>query len=541
MLKTKAIAPLFIALALALSPALALSGCSQAKPGATSAIPAKSYGGTFVYALAQDITNLAPVLAQDAASTTVSYQIHEGLTRYEGNYKIVGALASSWEVSQDGKTWTFRLRDKVKWHDGHPFTSADVKFTYEKLLDPATKSPRRKSYAFIKDIQTPDPLTVRFVLSEPHGPFLDKATLGIMAKHHFDQVGNLDKYNQSPLGTGPFKFKEWVPDERLVLEANTSYWLGRPYLDKVIFKPVPEASARVTALKKGEVHYVWGISPDEFRKIEGSDHLELFRVPALSFAYLALNNQNSLFRDVRVKEAFLRAIDRPAVIRDALGGFAVVAAGPYSPVNEYYYNGAVKRFAYDPDAARKSLDEAGYKPGRDQIRQIGTTSLAKRLEFTAIVRSGDETWKTIAMMCQKWFLDIGVKMNIEYVDWTTLNRRLDERSYEAAMLSFSPGPDPDQFNLWHSSAVDGGYNDWRYVNPDVDKLLEQGRKESEPTKRRLVYAKIQEILAQDVATIWLYHPQVLSAMDTKFKGMAAEPMGQDRYLYKVYEAKAATK
>jgi len=267
---------------------------------------------------------------------------------------------------------------------------------------------------------------------------------------------------------------------------------------------------------------------------------EMFKVPSLSFAYLAINNEHSLFRDIRVREALASAIDRNAVVKEVLSGMAIVATGPISPVNEQYYNGEVKKFGYNPERAKKLLEDAGYKPGKDQILQ---NSLNKKLEFTAIIRAGDPVWKTIANMVQKWFLDIGVKMNIEYLDWGLMNQRLDERNYEAAMLSFAPSPDPDQFNLWHSSAIDGGWNDWCYFNPEVDKLLEQGRRESDTLKRRDIYRKVQDVLASDVATIWMYHPLNLSALDTKFKGMAPEPMGQDRYLHKVYQTdlKPATK
>ncbi len=512
---------------------LAFVGCQAPKPGASETAPKKAYGGNFIYALNADVLNIVPFLAQDIPSITVCYQIHEGLVRYEGNYKIVGALAESWEVSPDGKTWTFHLRDKVVWHDMVPFTSQDVQYTYDTLLDAKTMSPLRNQYSFIKEVSTPDALTVKFVLQESRGDFLDKATLGIVAKHHMEKLGDLRKYRKQPLGTGPFKFKEWVEDDKIVLEANTSHWLGRPYLDKVTFRIMPDVSARISALEKGEVQYAWAIPPEEFRKLESQGGLQLLRYPSLSFAYLALNNQNLLFKDGRVREALAWALDKNAIIKDVLRGLAVPAYGPFSPVNEYYYNPSVKQFGYGPEQSRRLLDEAGFKPGKDQIRQ---NVLGKRLEFTVLVRDGDDTWKTIANMCQKWLLDIGVKMNIEYVHWTTLNQMLDERSYEAAMLSFAPGIDPDQYNLWHSSSIASGYNDWCYSNPDVDKLLEQGRKQSEPAQRKVIYSKIQEALASEVAAIWLYHPMVLSAVDKSFEGMVAQPMGQDRYLYRVYQA-----
>jgi len=301
----------------------------------------------------------------------------------------------------------------------------------------------------------------------------------------------------------------------------------------VVFRPIDDWQTRLEAFAKAEVHYVSGVSFEHLKSIEAKERFTLYKVPALSFAYLGLNNRNQLFRDIRVREALSYAVDQNAIIREALGGYAFAAYGPYSPANEYYHNPGVKKFGYNPEMARQLLDAAGYKLSKDQIRQ---NVLGNRLEFSVMLRAGDDTWAHIASMCQKWFLEIGVKMNLEYVDWGTMNKRLDEREYEAAMLTFVPGPDPDQYMLWHSSAIHGGYNDWCYTNPDVDKLLELGRNQSEQPLRRDTYFQVQEVLAADVPAVWLYHPYTICLLNEKFKGMTPEPMGQHSYLHRVYEA-----
>lgn len=488
---------------------------------------------TFVYALNSDIVNLLPVKLTNVTSSTVSFQIHEPLVKYEDTYEEVKpALATEWSMDPSGLSWTFKLRPNVKWHDGQEFTSEDVKYTYETLLDPATKSVRRANYQVIESIETPDPLTVIFHLSEPHGPFLDKMNqIAIMAKHHVEVVG-LDNYNNQAIGTGPFKMVEWVPDDHVKLEANTEYWGGTPAIKTLVFKPIPEASVRAMALEKGEVHYAYNLTAEDYQKALDSGKISGFSVQSLAFAYFGHNNRNSLFADKQVRQALAYAVDKESIVRDVHKDAASVGAGPIAPSNGNWANPNIVQYSYNPEKAKQLLAEAGWVAGSDGI----LVKDGKPFSFSVIIGTGDEIMRNQAVLIQKWFKDVGIDLKLEFLDWSVMNDRLDNREYEAMMLSMTPSPDPDQYNFWHSTAIDSGFNDWCYSNEQVDELLEQGRRETDPAKRKAIYDQVQAILAEDVAAVFLYHPKVLSGLSNDFTGMTEGPAGQYPLLYKVTPA-----
>lgn len=487
-----------------------------------------SASNTFVYGNDADIVNIAPILLTNTVSSVVSYQIHEPLVKYEGNYELKPALATEWSTSEDGLTWTFRLRPDVKWHDGEAFTSEDVKYTYELMLDPATKSLRRQNFLIIDEIDASDPLTVVFHLNEPHGPFLDKMTqIPIMAAHHTPGVG-LENYNMNPMGTGPFKFKEWVPDDHVTLVANEDYWGGKPEIETLVFKPIPEPSVRAMALSKGEIDYANNLTSEDFANLQQSKKVQAFSIPQLRFAYLGQNNRYWLFQDKKVRQAMAYAVDKQTIIDDVYKGAARPSVGPYAAINEAWHNPSVKSFDYNPDLSRQLLAEAGWTPGTDGVL---VNSKGQRFSFSVLIATGDQLMNNQAVLLQRWLSEVGIEMKLEFLDRAVMYDRLDARDYEAMMLSMGTTPEPDQYNSWHSSAIDNGFNDWCYSNPQVDRLLEQGRRESDPAVRKQIYDQVQGILAEDVAAIWLYHPNTLSALNSNFSGMTEEPAGQYQYLY----------
>lgn len=513
---------LLVALVLGLSLSFVLTGCSSGGKNSLT-------NDQFVYALDSDIVNLAPVIITNAVSTTVSAQIHESLVKYEGNYVLTPSLATDWSVSDDGLAWTFNLRPNVKWHDGEDFTSEDVKYTYEKVLDPETKSVRRNNYVMIESIETPDPLQVVFHLNEPHGPFLDKmATIMIMAAH-LEKPDLLETYNFSPVGTGPFVFVEWVPDDHVTLKANENYWGGKPALEKVVFKPIPEPSVRAMALSKGEVNYAAGLTAEDFATLQQNGKVTTFSIPQLRYAYLGQNNQHPLFQDLKVRQAMAHAIDKQTIIDDIMQGAAVPATGMIAPINSEWYNPNVKQYEYNPERAKQLLAEAGWTPGDDGI----LVKNGQRFSFTTRMDSGNQQGTNQAVLLQNWLKAVGIEMHLEPLDRSLFYDYLDNRDYEGMMLSMGPSPDPDQYNFWHSSSIWSGFNDWCYSNSQVDALLEQGRVESDPEVRKEIYDQVQAIMAEDVATLWLYHPNTLSAITKGYTGMTAEPAGQYQYLYKV--------
>jgi peptide/nickel transport system substrate-binding protein len=508
-----------------------LFGCNQtpAPTPTPTPTPAKT---TLTIGSAYDIINLVPFLSTDSPSGDVHNLIHEGLVGYVDNYVMVPKLAETWTTSTDGLTWTFNLRKNVKFHDGSAFTSADVKFTFEQILNPDIKSNNYKNYTIIKSMDTPDANTIVFHLASPFAPFLDRMTMGIISKTYVEakkfNTTNYNGYNLAPVGTGAWKLTEWKPETSLTLAANKDYWGTKPTLEKVIFKPIPEASVRLIAFENGEVDYVSAISPDDVTRLASkADKFTVFTYPQLRFAYLAWNNQYEVFQDKALRQALTYATDKDTIIESVLNGFGVKANATYAP-NHGYYNELKELYPYDPAKAIKTLEDAGYKKGTDGI-YVSPTGL--KASFETMVNSSDETFTQVALLLQQWFKAVGVEMNIKTMEKSAMYDIMDKvildgadnATYQSMVGSMGVPSDPDQTRYLHS---EGGLNDYRYMNDTVNALLEKGQKESDPVKRAAIYKELQEYIAEDLPMLFLYFTVANNAMSAQFTGLNATPFGQ---------------
>jgi peptide/nickel transport system substrate-binding protein len=263
-----------------------------------------AYGDTIIEASIGDASYLNPILASDSASGDINGYVYNGLVKYDKNLKLVGELAESWDISEDGLVITFHLRKNVNWHDGEPFTSKDVKFTYEKLVNPNTRTPYASDYLMIDRLEIVDPYTVKIIYKEPFSPGLESWGMGIISQHIFEK-GDFNNHpaNRHPIGTGPYRFVEWKTDERIVLEANEDYFEGRPYIDRIIYRIVPDQAVQFLELRKGTIDTM-GLTPDQFQKEAVSkeflDKFNKFRYPSFGYTYFGYNLKNPLFKDKRV-------------------------------------------------------------------------------------------------------------------------------------------------------------------------------------------------------------------------------------------------
>ncbi len=521
----------FATLLVLLLVAAMLVGCNQtpAPTPTPTPTPAKT---TLTIGSAYDIINLVPFLSTDSPSGDVHSLIHEGLVGYKDNYEMVPKLATTWETSTDGLTWTFHLREGVKFHDGSAFTSADVKFTYEQILNPDVKSNNYKNYTIIESMETPDAKTIVFHLKSQFAPFLDRMTMGIISKTYVEAKGfstnNYNGYNLAPVGTGPWKLTQWVPETSLTLSANKDYWGTKPTLEKVIFKPIPEASVRLIAFENGEVDYVSAISPDDVARLAAkTDKFTVFTYPQLRFAYLAWNNQYEVFQDKALRQALTYATDKDTIIESVLNSYGVQANATYAP-NHGYYHEVEEKYPYDPAKAIKTLEDAGYKKGADGI-YVSPTGL--KASFETMVNASDETFTQVALLLQQWFKAIGVEMNIKTMEKSAMYDIMDKvildgadnSTYQSMVGSMGVPSDPDQTRYLHS---EGGLNDYRYMNDTVDALLEAGQKESDPAKRAEIYNELQEYISEDLPMLFLYFTVANNALSSQFTGMNATPYGQ---------------
>lgn len=492
------------------------------------------YGGQFIISMYSDITHLNPFMSTDGASNVVNTVIHQGLVGYRYNNEVTPLLAESWETSEDGLSWTFHLRQGVKFHDGTEFTAEDVVYTYELIMDPATKSPRMGDLAPIDRVEAVDEYTLLIVTEEPYASLLDKvATRGIISKQHTEEHG-LEGYNRHPIGTGPFKYEEWQPDDFLTLVRFEDYWEGRPYLDSVKYVVIPENSVRQIAMETGEIHYNWwGIPEEDIPAMIDSDDIDVLRVLRTDFHMLILNCQHPFFEDYRARQAVAYAIDKEAIVSGFATHTGVIADGPYSEAyGDFYAGELLTKIRHDPDKARDLLADLGWEEGPDGILHRD----GEPFEFSTMVRAGDEMRVNILVMVQSWLRDVGIQMHIQELEWSLVLERLtDTREYEGCIVQFGASPDPDHHTIFHS---EGGFWIGQYTNERTDYLLERGRAVLDPAERKVYYDEYQEITSYEQAVVFLWHSISANTVSSRFQGMTSEPAGQMPLIHLVWDTEA---
>ncbi len=481
---------------------------------------------TFVTASIGDARRLNPLLANDTTSATINDQVFNGLVKYDKDIKLVGDLAERWDVSPDGKTITFHLRKGVLWHDGEEFTADDCLFTYQKLMDPKVATPYSSSYMDVKKAETPDRYTFRVVYKEPFSPALESWSMGVIPKHLLDGKDlNTDPFNRNPVGTGPYKFKEWVTGQKIVLESNDRYFEGRPNIDQYIYRIIPDSSTMFQELLSGGVDMM-GLNPLQYlRKSETRrirENYVKFRYPANAYTYLGYNLTSPLFSDLEVRRALAYAIDRQSIIDGVLLGIGQPCTGPFSYVS-WAYNPKVKPYPYDPDRAKAMFADAGWKDrNSDGILEKD----GRPFQFTILTNQGNGERIHAAEIIQQNLKKVGIDVKIRVMEWQAFLEQIDKHTFDAIILGWSMSRDPDLYDIWHSSKTKKGeYNFIGYKNPEVDRLLVEGRRTFDMKKRQRIYYRIHEILAYEQPYAFLYVPDATPIVHKRFKGIEVAPLG----------------
>ena len=319
-----------------------------------------AYGDLFIDASIGDASTLLPPLASDAASFAIISLVYNGLVKYDGDLTLIGELAESWEVSPDGLTITFKLRRGVKWHDGAPFTAQDVLFTYQVMVDPKTPTAYSGDYLQVKKAEALDDYTFRVTYPQPFAPALGTWGLSILPRHLLaGQDITKSPLGRHPIGTGPYKFKEWRAGEKIALTYNPDYFEGRPYLNGYIYLVKPDLATMFLELKAGNLDRM-GLTPLQYtRQTDYPKFTRLYQQVSLhprpfSYIYLGYNLEDQRFADRRVRQALTYAINKKEIIDGVLLGLGEEAYGPYKP-GAWYYNPNVPKFSYDPEKARALL------------------------------------------------------------------------------------------------------------------------------------------------------------------------------------------
>lgn len=527
---------LFFFLTLSLSLSLSVGGCGEreraetreigAKPAAVSQKPA--YGDTVIEGSIGDATNLIPMLASDSASHSISGLIINGLLKYDKDVRLVGDLAESWEVSRGGLQIVFKLRRNVRWHDGHPFTARDVLFGFQTIVNPNTPTAYAEDFRQVKKAEALDDYTFRVTYEKPFAPALSSWGNLVVLPRHLLEGKDITKSElaRRPIGTGPYRFREWISRDRVILEANPDYFEGRPYLDRYVVRVIPDLATMFLELKAGGLDLM-GLTPIQYKRQTGDsffqENFRKYRYLANAYTYLGYNLLEPKFQDRRVRQALSYAIDKEEIIKVVLLGLGVAATGPYKP-GLWFYNPDVKKYPHDPARALALLKEAGWED-RD-----GDGILDKNgqpFEFTVITNEGNSLRHRTAVIIQERLKKIGIRMKIRVIEWSAfINEFIDKKNFEATILGWTTGFEPDQYDIWHSSKTGKKeLNFISYKNAEVDELLEAGRRTFDPEKRKAIYRRFQEILAEEQPYTFLYVPEALPIVHARIHGIEPSPLG----------------
>jgi peptide/nickel transport system substrate-binding protein len=473
-----------------------------------------------------DAKRLLPLLASDSASGDISGWVFNGLTKYDKNIKVTGDLAESWQVSPDGLQITFRLREGVLWHDGVEFTADDVLFTYNAVVDPRIPTPYSSNFGPVKKVEVTGKYTVRVTYKEPYAPALESWGMGIIPKHLLEgkDITNV-YYSRNPVGTGPYKLKEWVTGQKVILEAFENYFEGRPNIDTYVVRVIPDTATMFLELKFGGIDFM-GLTPPQYKLQADTEffnkYFQKFRYPAFGYTYLGYNLLDPRFSDRRVREALTYAINKKDIIAGVLLGYGTPCTGPFPP-ESWAYNRAVNEHEYDPEKSQTLFAQAGWKRGPGGMLEKN----GRLFEFTVLVNQGNEARLKTAQIIKENLRHVGVTMNIKVLEWQAmLHEFIDKKRFEAVIMGWSLSRDPDMFDIWHSSKTkEGDFNFISYKNEEVDRLLLEGRRTFDFEKRKKIYHRIHEILAGEQPYTFLYVPDALPVLHKRFKGVEKAPIG----------------
>jgi len=499
-----------------------------------------AYGDTLIEGSIGEPSILIPMLAGDSASHSVAGLIFNGLVKYDTDLSLIGDLAESWDISHDGLVITFHLRKGVRWTDGVEFTADDVMFGYKTIIDENTPTPYKEDYLQVKKAEVLDKYTFRVTYKKPFAPALASWGNLVVLPKHLLEGKDITKTNfgRHPIGTGPYKFKKWLSGQEVILESNWDYFEGRPYIDRYIYRIIPDPATMFLELQAGGIDMM-GLTPIQYTRQTDTEffrkNFQKFRYPVFSYTYMGFNLKHPWFKDKRVREAIAHAIDKSEIVDVVLFGLGKPATGPYVP-DTWPYNPNVKEYEYNPEKARRLLEEAGWKDtdGDGIVDKDG-----KKFEFTVLTNMGNRSRIKTATIIQHRLEKIGIKMNIRVVEWSTfINEFIDKRRFEAVILGWLIGLDPDQYDIWHSSKTgEKEFNFVSYSNHEVDALLEKGRRTFDREERKKAYYRIQEILAEDLPYIFLYVPDATPIVHARFKGIKPSPIGITYNLHKWYVPK----
>ncbi|MCK4257665.1 MAG: ABC transporter substrate-binding protein [Halanaerobiales bacterium] len=463
------------------------------------------YGGTLIYGRGGDSVGLDPIRETDGESYKVALQIFDTLVEFvPGKTEVRPSLATSWVVSDDGLTWTFKLRKDVKFQDGTLFNAEAVKFNFDRwrLVDhPYHEEGKFLYYSYmfngtpgvIQDVIAIDDYTVQFVLTQKFATFISNLAMtafSISSPTAIQEWG-VD-YFTHPVGTGAFKFAEWVKGDRIIVEANPDYWGEKPYLDKIVFRSIPDNGARFMELQAGSVHLIDGVNPNDVQILKKAKGLKLVLRPSMNVGYLFMNQRFEQFKNPKVRQAINHAIDKQTIIDAFYAGLAIPAKNTLPP-SIWGHNDDIQDYEYNPKKAKQLLAEAGYPNG-----------FKMKLWAMPVPRPYMPQPKLIAQALQQFLAEVGIEAEIVSYDWSTYLAKLRAGEAEAYLSGWTgDNGDPDNFlyTLLDKNNTKGSL----YQNDELHELLTQAQVTFDKDERAALYKEAQVIAHNDAPNVNLVH------------------------------------
>jgi peptide/nickel transport system substrate-binding protein len=503
---------------------------------------------TLVFGLPAEPVQLDPAVVSDGPSLAVTYQVFEGLVRLAGaTTQVEPALAERWEVSPDARVWTFHLRAGVRFHDGEPLDGAAVAWNVERwsrAAHPQHRSQLQAGQTFeywdslfggadaqslVARVEVAGPLAVRLTLREPHGPLLSSlavAGFGIASPKAVTRAGT--EFGKHPVGTGPFRFVSWRAGQDVVLEANPGYWGPKPSLERLVFRPIKDSARRLTALKAGELHGMEGLDPDAAETVRRDPALALQYRPAGATGYVAFNFHVREFQDRRVREAFARAIQKPALVTGLYGDLGVPAT-QLLPPGFWGHDPGLTDPAPDPAAARDLLRQAGLPGGLSTITWADGRREPLALWYLPVSRGYFPSPKDVAQALGADLARVGITARLESIDWAVYLDRVKQGRLPLYMLGWiADSGDPDTA-LCYLFCAPGASGQGFYANPQVTDLLLRARAALPTTDRAELYRRAAGLLHADVARLFVAHARTPLVFSRRVSGYVANPTGAESF------------
>jgi peptide/nickel transport system substrate-binding protein len=471
-----------------------LSGCSYEEPDKGDATKGTSANkrDEIKVGLDVDAGTMDPRLSRDTSGKRVSELVFDGLVRLSSKLEAEPSLATEWE-NPDPKTWIFKLRKDVTFHDGKPFTAEDVKYTFDSILNPDFKAPYATLYEPIQSVEVINDHEVKFTLKQPYAPLLSYMDVGIVPKHIGEKNDN--SLSNKPVGTGPYKMTKWDKNNKIAFEANEKYWNGPPKTKKITYFIVPDNTTRVASLESGDIDLVHSpLSPQDIKRSKENENFKVAETEGLGFTYLNFNTKNKILSDVKVRQAVSHLVNKEVISSDIYQGMDKPGQSPLIPPS-WAFTDNLPEFEYDSEKAKALFKEAGWV---DSDSDGVLDKNGKKLEITLSTHSEDPNRIQTVEYLQNEFNKAGVQTKVSTNEWPTFSANLMEGKFDIALLGWLNLVDPDRamYNPLHSK---GGSNYGKYSNSKVDQLLDKGRTTLDQKERTAVYQEAAKIVTEEVA------------------------------------------